>query len=53
MHQAILQEGNHRALPLPVDSMRFIANAAGGLLPSLAQALSKSFHSTTVLHILK
>jgi acyl-CoA synthetase (AMP-forming)/AMP-acid ligase II len=47
MHQAILQDGNHRALPLPVDSMRFIANAAGGLLPSLAQALSKSCHYCT------
>lgn len=38
MHHAILQEAERRVsatLPLPVDSIRFIANAAGGLLPVL------------------
>jgi hypothetical protein len=29
MHQAILQEAEKQELPLPVKSVRFIANAAG------------------------
>ena len=29
MHQAILQEAEKQELPLPVQSVRFIANAAG------------------------
>lgn len=39
MHHAILQECANRSNPRPVSSVRFIANAAGGLLPSLASAL--------------
>jgi acyl-CoA synthetase (AMP-forming)/AMP-acid ligase II len=41
MHHAILMEADKREKPLPVDSVRFIANAAGGLLPVLATSLRK------------
>ena len=42
MHHAILNESAQRPSPLPVTTIRFIANAAGGLLPSLAAALKVS-----------
>lgn len=42
MHHAILMEAERRDLPLPVADVRFIANAAGGLLPVLASSLSES-----------
>ena len=40
MHHAILLEAERREAPLPVQDIRYIANAAGGLLPVLAIALS-------------
>jgi acyl-CoA synthetase (AMP-forming)/AMP-acid ligase II len=43
MHHAILMEADRRPKPLPVDSVRFIANAAGGLLPVLAEGLKVTF----------
>jgi len=43
MHHAILQEAEHRPKPLSVQSVRFIANAAGGLLPVLADRLKTTF----------
>jgi acyl-CoA synthetase (AMP-forming)/AMP-acid ligase II len=43
MHHAILMEAERRPLPLPVASVRFIANAAGGLLPVLAESLRATF----------
>jgi len=43
MHHAILMEAERRPRPLPVTSVRFIANAAGGLLPVLADALRRTF----------
>lgn len=46
MHHALLQEGARRPAPLPVDNVRFIANAAGGLLPVLAQSLRDTFKAT-------
>ena len=46
MHHAILQESRNRPAPLPVAAVRFIANAAGGLLPVLAEALRDAFHAT-------
>ena len=33
MHHALLMEAANRSKPLPVSSIRFVANAAGGLLP--------------------
>ena len=42
MHHAILMEAEKRDKPLPVQDVRFIANAAGGLLPVLAASLSTS-----------
>ena len=33
MHHALLMEAANRPGPLPVENIRFIANAAGGLLP--------------------
>ena len=46
MHHALLQEATRRPFPLPVDNIRFIANAAGGLLPVLAQGLRDPFKAT-------
>ncbi len=46
MHNAILQEAESRAAPLLVETIRFIANAAGGLLPSLAKRLQETFQAT-------
>lgn len=54
MHQLILAtgraEGHLTAVgstssPLPVPKLRMIANAAGGLLPSLARELRQAFHA--------
>jgi acyl-CoA synthetase (AMP-forming)/AMP-acid ligase II len=48
MHHAVLQEASRRQITssLPVDSVRFVANAAGGLLPVLAESLQKTFKAT-------
>lgn len=46
MHHALLQEAQRRSKPWPVEHMRFIANAAGGLLPVLAQGLKETFQAT-------
>jgi acyl-CoA synthetase (AMP-forming)/AMP-acid ligase II len=51
IHLAVLAEADARletAGPagLPVDGVRFIANAAGGLLPVLAEKLQKTFRAT-------
>jgi acyl-CoA synthetase (AMP-forming)/AMP-acid ligase II len=43
MHHAILMEAERRPRPLPTGSIRFIANAAGGLLPVLATNLKEAF----------
>lgn len=50
-HHAILNEAEnrlkeHNTDKLPVESVRFIANAAGGLLPVLAESLRKKFNAT-------
>jgi len=49
MHHALLGEASVRAAPLPSGGIRFIANAAGGLLPSLAAALQSCFPRAAVL----
>ena len=49
MHHAILQEAKSRAKPLSTGTMRYIANAAGGLLPVLAEALKATFPSAVIL----
>lgn len=49
MHHAILMESERQPLPLPVSTVRFIANAAGGLLPVIADALKKTFPSAVIL----
>lgn len=46
MHHAILNEAEGRPRPLPVDTIRYIANAAGGLLPVLAARLRDTFQAT-------
>jgi len=43
MHHAILTESERRPHPLPVQTIRYIANAAGGLLPVLANRLRDTF----------
>ena len=43
MHHAILAESEVRPKPLPIRSIRYIANAAGGLLPVLAKRLKDTF----------
>ncbi|KAI9207543.1 uncharacterized protein BJ171DRAFT_596561 [Polychytrium aggregatum] len=48
MHHAILQEGRSRGIDYPVG-IRMIANAGGGLLPSLAVELREFFVGATVL----
>lgn len=45
MHHAILNESERRPKPLPVESIRYIANAAGGLLPVLAARLRDTFNA--------
>ena len=49
MHHAILMEADKRPKPLPTQSIRYIANAAGGLLPALATALNNVFTNATIL----
>jgi acyl-CoA synthetase (AMP-forming)/AMP-acid ligase II len=51
MHHAILQEAERRYSPgsEPAETVRFVANAAGGLLPSLAEALKETFSNAVVL----
>eukprot|EP00956_Cyclotella_meneghiniana_P032073 scaffold86406_cov44-Cyclotella_meneghiniana.AAC.6 len=46
MHHALLMEAANRPKPLPINSIRFIANAAGGLLPVLAEELRSTFNAT-------
>ena len=48
MHQAILQEGSRRTA-VDATHMRFIANAAGALSPSLASALQQTFSKAVIL----
>lgn len=43
MHHSILMQCEDRPKPLPVATIRFIANAAGGLLPVLAEKLRNTF----------
>lgn len=49
MHHAILNESERRSFPLPISTIRFIANAAGGLLPVLANRLKDTFHNAVIL----
>ena len=49
MHHAILMEAEIRPTPLPISSIRFIANAAGGLLPVLARKLKDTFNRAVIL----
>lgn len=49
MHHAILMEAERRHKPLPVAAIRFIANAAGGLLPALADKLKQTFFNAVIL----
>jgi acyl-coenzyme A synthetase/AMP-(fatty) acid ligase len=52
MHHALLLEASRRLtantlnLPSVVKPIRFVANAAGGLLPALAESLKKVFQAT-------
>ena len=46
MHHAILLESTRVNTPLPVETVRFLANAAGGLLPVLAESLKNTFACT-------
>jgi len=49
MHHAVLQEAARRkeaTTSLPVEPVRFVANAAGGLLPALAASLKEVFDAT-------
>jgi acyl-CoA synthetase (AMP-forming)/AMP-acid ligase II/acetyltransferase-like isoleucine patch superfamily enzyme/acyl carrier protein len=45
MHHALLMEAANRLAPLPVQDIRFTANAAGGLLPVLAEGLRTTFNA--------
>jgi len=49
MHHAILKAVEDLAKPLPADTVRYIANAAGGLLPVLAQSLKDTFPNAVIL----
>ena len=55
MHHAIVSEAaserrsGKSSPPLLVQSIRFVANAAGGLLPALAQSLKATFVNAVVL----
>lgn len=46
---SLLQIRQCRPRPLPVGDVRYIANAAGGLLPVLAEALRDTFTSAVIL----
>lgn len=48
MHHAILGEASKRPRPLPVTTIRYLANAAGGLLPSLAKELRDTFQAVVL-----
>lgn len=41
--------GYLRPQPLPVEDVRYVANAAGGLLPVLAEALRTTFKNAVIL----
>lgn len=47
MHHAVLQQWTLRSPP-PRINFRMIGNAAGGLLPSLAQQIQETFHCTVL-----
>ena len=49
MHHSILMEAERRPRPLPSAGVRFIANAAGALLPALAQSLKETFSRAVIL----
>ena len=49
MHHAILIEALNRTTPHPIANIRFIANAAGALLPSLADSLRRTFNQAAIL----
>ena len=49
MHHAILLEALNRTTPHPISNIRFIANAAGALLPSLADSLQRTFNKAVIL----
>lgn len=49
MHHSILMEAERRPRPLPSAGVRFIANAAGALLPALAQSLKEHFPHAVIL----
>jgi acyl-CoA synthetase (AMP-forming)/AMP-acid ligase II len=49
MHHAILMESERRERPLPVSTIRYIANAAGALLPVLADRLKSTFPGAVIL----
>lgn len=45
VHASVLR----RPKPLPVQDVRYIANAAGGLLPVLAESLRDTFTKAVIL----
>merc|ERR1719399_1537863 len=47
IHQALLEEFRTRD-GLKTSGLRFVANAAGGLLPSLAQEMKQAFDCTVL-----
>jgi acyl-CoA synthetase (AMP-forming)/AMP-acid ligase II len=49
MHHAILKASEDVTKPLPIETVRYIANAAGGLLPVLAQSLKDTFPHAVIL----
>ncbi|KAK6088072.1 peroxisomal-coenzyme a synthetase [Seiridium cupressi] len=48
MHSLILSEGIHRQADMSKSRIRLICNAAGGLLPALAEQLSDTFNCTVL-----
>lgn len=48
MHATILSEATHRPVALQKAHFRLICNAAGGLLPSLAEQLRNTFRCTVL-----
>ena len=49
MHRAILTAAEDLPKPLSSGSVRYIANAAGALLPVLASSLKETFYNATIL----
>jgi acyl-CoA synthetase (AMP-forming)/AMP-acid ligase II len=49
MHHAILKASQGLLRPQSTSSVRYIANAAGGLLPVLAQSLKDTFPNAVIL----